>query len=55
MDEGLALEGELYKPIWNLSNVRNIAGVRYYADYIESALLGEAITIGILREQMQTY
>ena len=52
---GLTLEGELNKLMWNISNARNIAGVHYYTDYIESALLGEAITIGILREQMLAY
>jgi hypothetical protein len=55
MQNGLTLEGELNKLIWNVSNARNIAGVHYNTDYIESALLGEAITIGILREQMLTY
>ncbi|MEM7695259.1 MAG: bromoperoxidase [Pseudomonadota bacterium] len=53
--EGLTLESELNKLMWNISNARNIAGVHYYTDYVESALLGEAITIGILREQMLTY
>ncbi|MEM6550284.1 MAG: hypothetical protein AAF713_21480 [Pseudomonadota bacterium] len=53
--EGLTLESELNKLMWNISNARNIAGVHYYTDYIESALLGEAITIGILREQMLAY
>ncbi|WP_156912376.1 bromoperoxidase [Roseibium algicola] len=53
--KGLTLEGELNKLLWNISNARNIAGVHYYTDYIESALLGEAITIGILREQMLAY
>lgn len=55
IDEGLTLEGELNKLMWNISNGRNVAGVHYYTDYIESALLGEAITIGILREQMLGY
>lgn len=55
IDKGLTLEGELNKLMWNISNARNIAGVHYFTDYIESALLGEAITIGILREQMLTY
>ena len=55
MDNGLTLEGELNKLIWNISNARNMGGVHYYTDYIESALLGEAITIGILREQMLCY
>lgn len=55
MDYGLTLEGELNKLIWNIANARNIGGVHYYTDYIESALLGEAVTIGILREQMLAY
>ncbi|GAB5447927.1 phosphatase PAP2 family protein [Gymnodinialimonas sp.] len=55
IDQGLTLEGELNKLMWNISNGRNVAGVHYYTDYIESALLGEAITIGILREQMLAY
>lgn len=55
VEKGLTLEGELNKLMWNISNGRNIAGVHYYTDYIESALLGEAITIGILREQMLAY
>lgn len=52
IEQGLTLEGELNKLMWNISNGRNVAGVHYYTDYIESALLGEAITLGILREQM---
>lgn len=55
INRGLTLEGELNKLMWNISNARNIAGVHYYTDYIESALLGEAITLGILREQMLAY
>ncbi|MEP4271981.1 MAG: hypothetical protein ABJ379_08475 [Roseibium sp.] len=55
IEQGLTLEGELNKLCWNISNGRNIAGVHYYTDYIESALLGEAITLGILREQMTCY
>lgn len=55
VEHGLTLESELNKLMWNISNARNIAGVHYYTDYIESALLGEAITISILREQMLTY
>jgi hypothetical protein len=52
---GLTLEGELNKLAWNISNARNIAGVHYLTDYIESVILGENITIGILREQMTCY
>lgn len=53
--KGLTLESELNKLMWNISNGRNVGGVHYYTDYVESALLGEAITIGILREQMLAY
>ncbi|MEO1092618.1 MAG: hypothetical protein AAFX81_18505, partial [Pseudomonadota bacterium] len=52
---GLTLEGELNKLAWNVANARNIAGVRYFTDYVESIILGEDITLGILREQMHTY
>ncbi|MEM9320910.1 MAG: bromoperoxidase [Pseudomonadota bacterium] len=55
IDQGLTVLSELNKLAWNISNARNIAGVHYYTDYIESALLGEAVAIGILREQMLTY
>lgn len=55
IDNGLTLEGELNKLMWNISNARNIAGVHYYTDYVESAILGEDVTIGILREQMACY
>ena len=55
MPHGLTLEGELNKLCWNISNGRNIAGVHYYTDYIESAILGENVTLGILREQMTAY
>lgn len=55
MEDGLTLESELNKLIWNISNGRNMGGVHYYTDYIESALLGEAVTIGMLREQMLSY
>ena len=46
---------ELNKLAWNIANGRNMAGVHYFTDSIESLLLGEAITLGILREQMNAY
>ncbi|MEM6617819.1 MAG: hypothetical protein AAF631_00780, partial [Pseudomonadota bacterium] len=55
MKDGLTLLGELNKLCWNISNGRNIAGVHYFTDYIESAILGENVAIGVLREQMLTY
>lgn len=55
IQDGLTLRGELNKLAWNISNARNVAGVHCYSDYIESLLLGEAVALGILREQMLTY
>lgn len=55
MPNGLSLEGELNKLAWNIANARNIAGVHYFTDYIESLILGENITLAILREQMACY
>ena len=49
---GLTLEGELNKLMWNVAGALNLAGVHYYSDTIECALLGEAMTIGMLRKQM---
>ena len=49
---GLTLEGELNKLMWNVAGALDLAGVHYYSDTIECALLGEAIAIGMLREQM---
>ena len=49
---GLTLEGELNKLMWNAAGALNLAGVHYYCDTIECTLFGEAISIGMLREQM---
>ncbi|MEM6891810.1 MAG: bromoperoxidase [Pseudomonadota bacterium] len=51
----LSLVGELNKLAWNIANGRNMAGVHYFTDSIESLLLGETVAIGMLREQMLTY
>jgi hypothetical protein len=34
---------------------RNIAGVHWRSDYTESLKLGEAVAIGVLRDQKLTY
>jgi hypothetical protein len=46
---------ELNKLAANISIGRNMSGVHYYTDYIESMRMGEAIAIGILEEQALTY
>jgi len=50
----LTVEGELDKLAANISIGRNWAGVHYFSDYWESLLLGEEITIELLREHMLT-
>lgn len=54
-DPGVTLEGELDKLAANVAIGRNMAGVHYYADYYDSARMGERIAVGILQEQMATY
>jgi len=51
----LTVEGELNKVAANISFGRNFAGIHWRTDYSESLKLGEAIAIGLLREQAQTY
>ncbi len=51
----LTVEGELNKLAANISIGRNHAGVHWRTDYTESLLLGEAVTISILRDQRATY
>lgn len=53
--EFLTVGGELNKLAGNISIGRNMGGVHYYTDYIESMKMGEAIAIGILEEQALTY
>jgi hypothetical protein len=64
--QGLALEpytggatltvgGELNKLASNIATGRNLAGVHWRSDAIESLRLGEAIAISILRDQRATY
>lgn len=51
----LTVGGELNKLAANISIGRNGAGVHWRSDYTESIKLGEAIAIGVLEDQKQTY
>lgn len=51
----LTVGGELNKIAANIAIGRNMAGVHWRTDYIESIRLGEAIAIGILQEQRATF
>ena len=63
--DGLALEpyhgptltvgGELNKLASNVGTGRNLAGVHWRSDAIESMLLGEKVAISIMRDQRGTY
>jgi len=51
----LTVGGELNKLASNVATGRNLAGVHWRTDAIESLKLGEAIAISILRDQRATY
>lgn len=51
----LTVLGELNKVALNVAFARNAAGVHWRTDAINSMILGEEITIGILEEQKLTY
>jgi len=51
----LTVGGELNKLASNVATGRNIAGVHWRTDAIESLKLGEAIAISILRDQRDTF
>ncbi len=51
----LTVGGELNKLASNIAIGRNIAGVHWRSDYTESLKLGEAVAIGVLRDQKLTY
>ena len=51
----LTVGGELNKVASNVAIGRNIAGVHWRSDATESLKLGEAIAIGILRDQKHSY
>ncbi|MGI9416726.1 MAG: vanadium-dependent haloperoxidase [Geminicoccaceae bacterium] len=51
----LRVGNELNKLAANISIARNMAGVHYYSDYIDSLRMGEEIAIGLLQEQSILY
>jgi hypothetical protein len=51
----LTVGGELNKIASNVATGRNLAGVHWRTDGIESLKLGEAIAISVLRDQRATY
>jgi hypothetical protein len=51
----LTVGGELNKLAANIGVGRNIAGVHWRSDYVESLKLGEAVAISILKDQKLTY
>jgi len=51
----LTVRNELNKLAANIAIARNFAGIHWRSDYVESLKLGEAVAIGILRDQRLTY
>ena len=51
----MTVGGELDKVAANVAIGRNMGGVHWRSDYTESIRLGEAIALGLLREQAETY
>lgn len=51
----MTVGGELNKVVSNVSQGRNIAGVHWRTDAVESNLLGEAATISMLSDMKQTF
>ena len=54
-ENDLTLGGELNKLAANVAVGRNMGGVHYRTDYIESVKLGEMVAIGVLKDQRDTY
>jgi hypothetical protein len=53
--DSLTVGGELNKVAANIAMGRNFAGIHWRTDYSESVKLGEAVALGILEEQKETY
>jgi len=51
----LTVGGELNKVAANIATGRNMAGIHWRSDFVESVILGESIAIGVLEEQKATY
>ena len=55
LSEPLTVGGELNKLAANIAIARNMAGVHFYTDYIDSLIMGEEVAILILREAMSGF
>ena len=55
LSEPLTVGGELNKLAANIAIARNMAGVHFYTDYIDSLTMGEEVAIQILRETMSAF
>jgi len=55
LDEPLTVGGELDKLAANIAIARNMAGVHFYTDYIDSLTMGEEVAIQVLREAMSAF
>jgi hypothetical protein len=53
--ERLSIGSELNKLAGNIGMGRNHAGIHWRSDYVDALLLGEAVTISVLRDQRATY
>jgi len=53
--DSLTIGGELNKLAANVAFGRNFAGIHWRTDYSESLKLGEALAIGILKDQKRCY
>lgn len=51
----LTVGGELNKVAANIASGRNFAGIHWRSDYWEAVKLGEAVALGILRDQRKCY
>src|SRR5204863_5664584 len=51
----MTVGGELNKLASNISIGRNMAGVHYRSDYVESLILGENVAISILKDQEKDF
>jgi hypothetical protein len=54
-NEPLTVGGELDKLAANIAIARNMAGVHFYTDYIDSLTMGEEVGIRILNEAMSAF
>jgi len=53
--DSLTVGGELNKLASNVAAGRNLAGIHWRSDGVESLKLGEAVALSVLRDQRRTY